>query len=103
MTPTNLVVLAQALPEAWRSTVVAGIGDASLKILRMDQAAHEEEMHAHDEAFVVLEGELQLTIAGKPSVLRRHELCVIPAGVLHGVPAGSAGTLLIVDAHARQA
>jgi mannose-6-phosphate isomerase-like protein (cupin superfamily) len=96
--PKNLSSLAQNLPEAWRSLTTAHIGNANLKILRMDACAHAEEVHAHDEAFLVLEGSLHLSIDGESSMLRRHEFCVIPAGVVHGVLPGSSGCLMIMDA-----
>lgn len=98
MTHKNLSSLAQSLPQAWRSITTAHIGNANLKILRMDTCPHEAEVHAHDEAFLVLEGSLYLSIGKESSVLRRHEFCVIPAGAEHAVLPGSSGCLMIIDA-----
>ncbi len=97
MTHIKLASLAHNLPEAWRSTVIAQIGNTNLKIVKMDACAHPEETHTHDEALLVLEGNLHLAIEGIPSVVRPHELCVIPAGVAHAVLPESQGCLLIID------
>jgi mannose-6-phosphate isomerase-like protein (cupin superfamily) len=98
MTHKNLSSLARSLPQAWRSITTAHIGNANLKILKMDACPHAAEVHAHDEAFLVLEGSLHLSIGKENSMLRRHEFCVIPAGTEHAVLPGSSGCLMIIDA-----
>ncbi len=89
---------AGALPRAWKSTVLARVGGANLKLSRMDGSAYPEEVHAVAEGLLVIEGRLNLTLDGKLVVVGSGELCVVPAGVAHAVAAGSFGTLLIVDA-----
>ncbi|WP_235499536.1 hypothetical protein [Frateuria sp. Soil773] len=41
----HLADLARRLPDAWTSSVLARIGTARLKLLRMDAASHAQEVH----------------------------------------------------------
>jgi quercetin dioxygenase-like cupin family protein len=93
----NLDALAADLPEAWRSRVIARIGEANLKVARMDSLPLDAETHPYAEGLLVIDGQLNLQLAGQPLTVRRGELYVVPAGLPHAVAAGSSGTLLIVD------
>lgn len=93
----DLGTLAGKLPEAWRSRVIARIGEANLKLARMDAQPAAEEMHPYAEALLVLDGQLHLRVADRAVTIHGGELYVVPAGVPHAVAAGSAGTLLIFD------
>jgi len=93
----DLSALAAQLPEAWRSVVLAGIGTARLKLLRMDGAPYAEESHDCTEVLLVIDGVLRLTVAGQPVSVRGGELYLVQAGTPHAVAEGSTGTLLIVD------
>lgn len=97
MAVIDLPRVAAQLDQAWRSKRIAGIGDANLKLTRMDAHAYPSETHDYTEVLLVLDGELHLELAGEPVTVRAGQLCVVPAGVSHAVIAGSRGTLLIVD------
>ena len=97
MTPIRLIDAASELPEAWSSRVLAAIGDARLKLLRMDEAAYPEECHDYAEGLLVLDGEMVLSMQGTIMRVGAGELCIVPAGVPHSVAPGSRGTLLILD------
>lgn len=100
MEPTHPVHLCQHaahLANSWRSDIVARLGHSQIKVLRMDAMPLAEEVHPYDEAFLVLEGQLQLKVAGQDLCVREGELQLVPAGVSHAVTAGSHGTLLIID------
>lgn len=97
MPTSNLLQQAARLPQAWRSHIVSELGYSQLKILRMDGQPSEEETHPYDEAFVVLDGQLQLEVAGQAVSVQAGELYTVNAGVPHSVAAGSWGALLIVD------
>lgn len=56
---------AHALPEAWHSRVLGHIGEAKLKILRMDERSVIEEIHEYDEGLLVIDGCLELGVKGK--------------------------------------
>jgi mannose-6-phosphate isomerase-like protein (cupin superfamily) len=95
----HLFDLAQAaqLEQAWRSKRLASVGDANLKLLRMDAQAYPVETHAYAEGLLVLDGELYLEVAGEAVTVAAGQLYVVPAGVPHAVRPGSGGTLLIID------
>jgi mannose-6-phosphate isomerase-like protein (cupin superfamily) len=93
----RLADLAAQLPEAWKSSVIARIGDAKVKLMRMDALTYPEEIHDFAEGLLVVEGQLQLRIADQLTIVRAGELCVVPAGLPHTVEPGSTGALLIID------
>ncbi|MCE5233772.1 MAG: cupin domain-containing protein [Mizugakiibacter sp.] len=88
---------AVALPQAWQSRVLARIGSANVKVLRMDGSAYPAETHAYAEGLLVLDGELRLEVEGAPVTVRAGELYTVPAGVPHAVAPGSTGVLVILD------
>ena len=97
MSHHNLNDVARQLPDAWRSVVLTRVGDTQLKVTRMDGSPYAEEVHVCTEALLVIDGQLNLLVAGQPVTVRSGELYVVPAGVPHAVAAGSAGTLIILD------
>lgn len=97
MSAIPLAIQAAQLPLPWNSTVVARIGGANLKVLRMDGSEYPDETHDYPEGLLVLEGMLNLVVEGRPVVVGAGELFVVPAGVPHAVAAGSDGTLAIFD------
>jgi mannose-6-phosphate isomerase-like protein (cupin superfamily) len=97
MNPVDLRQGAGQLEQAWRSKRIAGVGDANLKLVRMDAQAYPPETHPYDEGLLVVDGELHLDMAGRLVTVRAGELCMVPAGVPHAVAPGSTGTLLIID------
>lgn len=97
MSHFELDTLATALPMAWRSQVIARIGEANLKLVRMDALPLAEETHAYAEGLLVIDGQLNLELVDQPIRVGRGELYVVPAGMPHAVAGGSTGTLLIID------
>jgi quercetin dioxygenase-like cupin family protein len=93
----NFSALAAALPDAWRSRLLGGVGRSNLKVLRMDGAPYPEETHPYAEGLLVIEGHLELIVAGEPVSVTAGEICVVPPGVAHSVAPGSTGTLVILD------
>ena len=81
-----LSAMGAQLPAAWQSRLLGRVGEARVKLTRMDGAASPEEVHDYAEALIVIDGELRLRIAG-----------LVPAGIAHAVDEGSTGTLLILD------
>ncbi|MCK7450027.1 cupin domain-containing protein [Enterobacter chengduensis] len=93
----DLKTEANALSEAWRSRVLGNIGEANLKILRMDERSVAEEVHEYDEGLLVIDGRLELSVNGKNISVSAGELYIAKAGVPHTVETGSVGTLVIID------
>ncbi len=88
---------ANELPQAWRSRVLGRVGHANIKVLRMDERSVIEEVHDYDEGLLVIDGRLQLGIAGEKFIVAAGELYVAKAGIPHTVESGSFGTLVIID------
>jgi quercetin dioxygenase-like cupin family protein len=97
MAEIDLITAARDLPEAWRSHIVGRTGNARIKLLRMDASIHAEEVHEYSEALLVLQGRLELAVAGQRRTIDAGELFMVDAYQLHAVCAGSSGILLIVD------
>lgn len=93
----NLSTEAQALPEAWHSRILGRIGEANLKVLRMDERSIIEEAHEYDEGLLVIEGRLELSVGRKKISVTSGQLYIAKAGVPHTVEIGSFGTLVIID------
>lgn len=93
----GLLEAARALPSAWKSTVLGQAAGANVKVLRMDGAAYPDESHDFDEALLVLDGQMNLTIQGNQVEVSAGEVFIVPAGVPHAVAPGSHGTLVIID------
>lgn len=97
MSHHDLSDIATQLPDAWRSIVLARIGETQLKVTRMDGSPYEEETHTYAEGLLVIDGQLNLLVSGEPVTVRSGELYVVPLGVAHAVAEGSTGTLVILD------
>jgi len=97
MTMIRLLEAAAQLPAAWSSRVLATVGNARVKLVRMDETAYPEECHDFDEGLLVLDGVMLLRIHGELLWVEAGQLYVVPAGTPHSVEGGSRGTLLIID------
>ncbi|RVU18864.1 cupin domain-containing protein [Streptomyces antnestii] len=97
MSAINLAETAAGLPEAWSSRKLGMVGAACVKVLRMDGLPVEEECHGTAEALLVLDGRLELEVAGMPVSVRAGELFMVAANTAHAVRPGSRGTLVIVE------
>lgn len=97
VTPFVLPDLAASLPRPWKSNAFAAVAGARLKVLRMDAQAYHDEVHDHDEAFLVVDGRMLLEVEGRAVTVDAGGLYLVPAGTVHGVAAGSHGTLLVID------
>lgn len=89
--------IANAASQPWQSVIFAAVGDARVKVLRMDGTSTPEEVHDYNELLIVLEGLLALEISGERVEVHAGEVYLATAGERHSVLAGSRGTLLIVD------
>ena len=65
-------------------------------------ASIHEHFHEEEEVYEVIEGELELTIAGVTQVARAGLAGIVPANAPHSVKALTDGRVIIVDHPARQ-
>lgn len=93
----DLKTEADALPKAWHSQILGRIGEANLKVVRMDERSVTEEVHEYDEGLLVIEGRLELSVKGEKITVTSGQLYIAKAGVPHTVETGSFGTLVIID------
>ena len=80
--------------EIWSPRIAGTVNDYDVKIARGEGDFPE---HAHadtDELFIVLEGELTLTLPDRTVVLPRGGVFTVPAGVRHQ-PSATPGTRLL--------
>jgi mannose-6-phosphate isomerase-like protein (cupin superfamily) len=84
LVPINLKREADAVDQPYKNFVLNGVNDHCVRLAVM---VGEYQWHYHprsDETFLVLEGQLEVDLQGKPTVtLRPGELFTIPAGVRH--------------------
>jgi mannose-6-phosphate isomerase-like protein (cupin superfamily) len=92
----QVISQAQTLTIPWKSKIIGQAAGANIKVLRMDASAYAAEVHAYDEAIMVLDGQMNLDIGGVISEVQGGEICFIPAGLLHSVAPGSHGNILII-------
>lgn len=98
MSSGNLSLLAQALPDVWRSLRLGDVGTAAIKVIKMGGQGIPDEYHLEfDELLVVIEGELELIVDEQAVKLTRGDYYLIPRGAVHRVSPASQGTLLLVD------
>ncbi|MFB7667986.1 cupin domain-containing protein [Kitasatospora sp. NPDC056138] len=97
MDPVDLPATATGLPLAWSSLPLGRVGGATVKVLRMGALPLEPERHEDAEALLVLDGRLELDVEGRAVSVGPGELYLVPAGAVHAVRPGSAGTLVIVE------
>ena len=87
-----------AQTEPWKSFVLARVGGANIKVMRMDGEPYPDESHDYPEGLLVVDGHLSLTVGQDAVTVRAGEIFIVPAGVAHAVAPGSTGTLVIFDA-----
>ncbi|MGF6096031.1 cupin domain-containing protein [Pseudomonas sp. 18175] len=96
----DFAATAEHLPDSWTSTRLGQVGEAQIKVLRMDEQAYGEETHDYDEGLLVITGCLQLTVGGQVISVGPGQMYLVEAHTAHAVLKGSQGTLVIIDIQA---
>jgi quercetin dioxygenase-like cupin family protein len=65
-------------------------------------ASIHEHFHPQEEAYEVIEGELEVTIDGVAQIARPGLVAIVPSGVRHSIKALTDGRAIIVDYPARR-
>ena len=97
MIPINLLEKLALFTEHWSPRVVAELNDYQFKLVKLQG---EFVWHAHadtDEAFLVLEGEMEIGFRDRTVALRQGELFVVPKGVEHITRAARECSALIIE------
>lgn len=93
----KLDAAAHALPDFWKSQIIARSGNYNIKILKMDGQEYPAEQHDYDEALIVISGTMYLLVGESSIAVSQGEMFMAHAGVAHAVGKGSCGTLMIID------
>ena len=85
------------LTEHWSPRVVAELNDYQFKLVKLQG---EFVWHAHadtDEAFLVIDGEMEIGFRDRTVTLRKGELFVVPKGVEHCPRADEETLVLLIE------
>ena len=97
MNPINLRDKLATFTEHWSPRVVAELNDYQFKLVKLQG---EFVWHHHqdtDEAFLVVEGEMEIGFRDRTVTLRAGELFVVPKGVEHRPVAREEVHLLLIE------
>ena len=97
MTVVNFAEKFKLFDDQWSPKVVAQLNDYQFKIARIEG---EFVWHSHeetDEAFFVLEGQIEIEFRDRTIELSAGELYVVPKGVEHKPVAKTEAKILIVE------
>jgi len=97
MIPINLSEKLTKISEHWSPRVVAELNDYQFKLVKLQG---EFVWHAHadtDEAFLVIDGEMEIGFRDRTVTLRKGELFVVPKGVEHITRATRECSALIIE------
>jgi mannose-6-phosphate isomerase-like protein (cupin superfamily) len=95
--PINFTEKLSKVSDLWSPRVVAEINDYQFKLVKVQG---EFVWHTHDdtdEAFIVLEGELEIAFRDGRVILRPGEMYVVPKGLEHITRAARESHLLVVE------
>ena len=97
MNAINLADKLSLFTEHWSPRVVAELNDYQFKLVKLQG---EFVWHGHvdtDEAFLVLDGEMEIGFRDRTVTLRQGELFVVPKGVEHITRAARECSALIIE------
>ena len=95
--PVHLKGKFDLFADQWQPKVVAEMNDVQFKLARVEG---EFVWHDHpdtDEAFVVIEGELEIDLPERTVCLSEGEMFVVPRGVQHRPRATSEAKIMLIE------
>jgi mannose-6-phosphate isomerase-like protein (cupin superfamily) len=97
MNPINLSEKLALFSEHWSPRVVAELNDYQLKLVKLQGEFVWHEHKDTDEAFLVLDGEMEIGFRDRTVTLRKGELFVVPRGVEHITRAARECSALVIE------
>ena len=97
MLPINLAEKLATFTEHWSPRVVAELNDYQFKLLKLQGEFVWHDHQDTDEAFLVLDGEMEIGFRDRTVTLRTGELFVVPKGVEHITRAVRECSALIIE------
>jgi mannose-6-phosphate isomerase-like protein (cupin superfamily) len=95
--PINLLDKLAAFTGHWSPRVVAELNDYQFKLVKLQGEFVWHEHTDTDEAFLVLDGEMEIGFRDRTVTLRQGELFVVPKGVEHITRAARECSALIIE------
>ena len=95
--PINLAEKLSKFSEHWSPRVIAEMNDYQFKLVKVQGEFVWHRHEATDEAFIVLDGELEIAFRDSKVVLRAGELYVVPKGLEHITRAARECHVLVVE------
>ena len=95
--PINLAQRLAGFSEHWSPRVVAEMNDYQFKLVKLQGEFVWHDHKDTDEAFLVLNGEMEIGFRGRTVTLREGELLVVPKGVEHITRATSECHAMIIE------
>jgi mannose-6-phosphate isomerase-like protein (cupin superfamily) len=97
MKPINLLDKLALFTEQWSPRVVAELNDYQFKLVKLQGEFVWHDHKDTDEAFLVLDGEMEIGFRDRTVTLRTGELFVVPKGVEHITRASRECSALIIE------
>ena len=97
MDPINLRDKLATFTEHWSPRVVAELNDYQFKLVKLQGEFVWHDHKDTDEAFLVIEGEMEIGFRDRTVTLREGELFVVPKGVEHITRAARECSALIIE------
>jgi mannose-6-phosphate isomerase-like protein (cupin superfamily) len=97
MIPINLTEKLSTFTERWSPRVVAELNDYQFKLVKLQGEFVWHEHPDTDEAFLVIDGEMEIGFRDRTVTLRTGELFVVPKGVEHITRAARECHALIIE------
>jgi mannose-6-phosphate isomerase-like protein (cupin superfamily) len=97
MNPINLAQKLTLFTEQWSPRVVAELNDYQFKLVKLQGEFVWHDHKDTDEAFLVLDGEMEIGFRDQTVTLRAGELFIVPRGVEHITRASRECSALIIE------
>jgi mannose-6-phosphate isomerase-like protein (cupin superfamily) len=97
--PVNLEAAFASFDALWSPRIVARVNDYDVRIAKM-QGEHVWHVHDHtDEFFLVVDGELRISMRDRQVVLGPGDVFTVPAGVEHCPSSSDGARILMLEPH----
>lgn len=93
----NFIEKLAKFSEHWSPRVIAEMNDYQFKLVKLQGEFVWHEHKDTDEAFLVLEGEMEVGFRDRTVTVRSGEMCVVPKGVEHMTRASRECHALIIE------
>ena len=97
LTKVNLAEKLSRFADHWSPKIVGELNDSHVKLVKVQGEFVWHRHEATDEAFIVLDGELEIAFRDGKIVLRAGELYVVPKGLEHITRAARECHVLVVE------